>query len=315
MEYQGIITGIGDKENNINLIKPELDALINKFIIGKSTIIQGLELKDNILSKGTCILCGYRGIIEEDITLGDNDNYIYAEFDIKFNEDEEDTFNIQTQRYPIYNAPIVEEITQAGTYRILLYEQGALNPNIDLEHPYPAKAQYSVETKKVLGGAVIEDDVTTETAEVNAHESQPNRVVNTEYVHAQIEREVDYDEIVIDLKCKDIRDNEGIAGTITFYKKSRYVIGIIETTTPTTIYTLSSVWFDFPKKFIPNQNGQIIVGQGDRYGQLYRFTFAASITRCDGTIENTYYLDGNNMATTVIDMTNYRTVTFGYQCQ
>lgn len=193
---EGIITGIGDKELGKNLIKPEYDAVINDFIIGKNTILEGLVLNGNNLSAGTCILCGYRGIIEESKTL-DTTAYVYGEFILNFDTEIEDSFNIVTSTSALTTNVNPTEITSAGTYYLLLYENGV--GEIDREHRYPLKSQYSAETDYVGDNAVISETATTPTEtnelgeiETDLHLSQPNRVANTEYVHAQIQREIDY---------------------------------------------------------------------------------------------------------------------------
>ena len=224
---QGIITGIGDKDNLINVIQPEYDAIINDFIIGKNTILEGLQLNGKILSAGTCILCGYRGIIEENKTL-DATAYVYGEFTLNFGSGE-DSFNIVTSSTAKTTNVNPTEITSAGTYYLLLYVNGA--SQIDREHQYPKNSQYSAETEKVLDFAVISETATTPT-DINEldeiitdlHISQPNRVANTEYVHAQIDREIDY------LKQQgDIYNSSNQkCGTYIFERKSKYVVGKVE---------------------------------------------------------------------------------------
>ena len=224
---QGIITGIGDKDNLINVIQPEYDAIINDFIIGKNTILEGLQLNGKILSAGTCILCGYRGIIEENKTL-DATAYVYGEFTLNFGSGE-DNFNIVTSSTAKTTNVNPTEITSAGTYYLLLYVNGA--SQIDREHQYPKNSQYSAETEKVLDFAVISETATTPT-DINEldeiitdlHISQPNRVANTEYVHAQIDREIDY------LKQQgDIYNSSNQkCGTYIFERKSKYVVGKVE---------------------------------------------------------------------------------------
>lgn len=270
MEYQGVITGIGDKATNTNIIQPEYDAIINDFIIGKNTILQGLELNGNILSAGTCLLCGYRGIIEESITL-DTLNYIYGEFTLGV----EDTFKIVTSTTPKTENVDVREITTDGTYYLLLYvvdtELGnrieyKLDSvlNVDGEEVkkfnYPKNAQYSTETENVLDNAVISETATTPTeiktitnelgeeetvVATDLHLSQPNRVANTQYVHAQIDREVDYEETEIIIK----NTAEMNVGTITLRRKAKYCIAELLITTPSYGHLLKNL--TVPKGFYP----------------------------------------------------------------
>jgi hypothetical protein len=102
---EGIITGIGDKRLGKNLIKPEYDAIINDFIIGKNTILEGLKLNGNILSAGTCILCGYRGIIDAPKEL-DTTAYVYGKFTLGsiYGGSGEDDFDIITSSTALTNS-------------------------------------------------------------------------------------------------------------------------------------------------------------------------------------------------------------------
>lgn len=63
----GIITGIGSKEKRLNLITPELDATVYKWIIGRNCIITGLEIVGTTLTCGVCVAEGYRGEIRRNI--------------------------------------------------------------------------------------------------------------------------------------------------------------------------------------------------------------------------------------------------------
>lgn len=225
---EGIITGIGDKQLGKNLIKPEYDAVINDFIIGKNTILEGLELNGNNLSAGTCILCGYRGIIEESKEL-DTTAYVYGEFILNFDTEIEDSFNIVTSTSAITTNVNPTEITSAGTYYLLLYVNGV--GQIDREHKYPLSSQYSAETDYVGDNAVISPTATTPTdinelGEVitDLHLSQPNRVANTEYVHAQIEKEIDYESINIPIELKNANGVVDVSGNLILERKAKYVI-------------------------------------------------------------------------------------------
>lgn len=231
MEYQGIITGIGDKALGKNLIMPELDAYINKFIIGKNTIIEGLYLNYNekTISAGACILCGFRGIIEESQTFDtyEQNTYIYGKFVLHFDKDIQDEFYIETtttQKTDTNVNPI--KITEAGIYYLLLYTGLTRNPDLDTTHPYPVNAQRSIETDLVKNGAEIESDVEGYTQPVN---DNTTRIATTEYVHRQIEEEIDYDSITLEIKAT--YSNAGSAtkiGEITIERKAKYCIGKIK---------------------------------------------------------------------------------------
>ena len=190
MEYQGIVTGIGSQDKN--LITPQIDAVISDFMVGKNTIIDGLVLFEKNLSKGTCILCGYRGILEEAKEL-DTVAYVYGKFTLNFDNSIEDSFAIETSSMEKTENVNPSEITSAGTYYLLLYKDGVKDEQLDSENSYGKNAYYSVETENVLDFATIAETTTTETAENDAYLTQPNRVANTEYVHNQIEKLIDSD--------------------------------------------------------------------------------------------------------------------------
>lgn len=278
---QGIITGIGDKDNLINVIQPEYDAVINDFIIGKNTILEGLVLNGNNLSAGTCILCGYRGIIEENKTL-DTTAYVYGEFTLNFGNGE-DSFNIVTSSTAKTTNVNPTEITSAGTYYLLLYVTGA--SQIDREHQYPKNSQYSVETENVLDFAVISETATTPTDSneldeviTDLHISQPNRVANTEYVHAQIEREVDYASVTL-----NVESNAGVLGTITLQRKAGYVIATATGNSQNnSSLNLSNIIVNIPQDFQPTEHNShiVIVARTTGINAQDNAQYSASIITC-----------------------------------
>lgn len=95
--YQGVIAGIGDKENDINVISPNFDASIRNFIVGKDCILHGLSLNGNILTAGACIAQGYCGYLPSDIDVGDmSSGNIYAHFKVNHDDLTNDGFDIVT---------------------------------------------------------------------------------------------------------------------------------------------------------------------------------------------------------------------------
>ena len=306
MSNQGIITGIGDKQLGKNLIKPEYDAVINDFIIGKNTILEGLELNGNNLSAGTCILCGYRGIIEESKEL-DTTAYVYGEFILNFDTEIEDSFNIVTSTSAITTNVNPTEITSAGTYYLLLYVNGI--GKIDREHKYPLNSQYSAETEKVLDNAVISPTATTPTdinelGEVitDLHLSQPNRVANTEYVHAQIDKEIDYDSF-----SGVVKDNNGHkVFTYTLYRKSKYVVGKVVFDREGLYPSFSSGDITIPKSFAPI-NEVIFMGFASQYCYPSSYKIDTS-----GVIS--YFKGSASLEFTDMEGLT-KTISIGYQCQ
>ena len=195
----GIVTGIGDKGNNINVIKPEIDADLYKYILGKNAIIEGLEIVGNTLSAGMCTLCGYRGKLEQGKTIP-NVTYIYGKFTLYFDNEIPDEFDIEfSNEQPIDDHEEPASITSAGTYYLLLYlapyppYYGEYILNSVLDTPsYPAHSYEADKTDLVRGGvdgAIIEDGVIATTQLRN---DNSRKVATTEYVHEQIDEEINY---------------------------------------------------------------------------------------------------------------------------
>lgn len=248
MEKQGIITGIG------NEITPEIDAVINEYIVGKNTILKGLELNGNILSAGTCILCGYRGTLENSQTV--DGNYVYGKFVIGVNET--DSFSIFTSSNstePTDGIINPTSITSAGTYYLRLYANGA--SQVDSER-YPKQANTSDRARDLIADGTIDSTATTPTEKnsldevvVDLHKTQPNRVANTKYVHAQIEREVDYGTATVNFTSS----NGSVIGSLKLERKSKYVIGVATINDASLVggNLAHSVWGVIPEKFRPMQ--------------------------------------------------------------
>ena len=208
MEKQGIITGIG------NEITPEIDAVINEYIVGKNTILKGLELNGNILSAGTCILCGYRGTLENSQTV--DGNYVYGKFVIGVNEI--DSFSIITSSNstePTDGIINPTSITSAGTYYLRLYANGA--SQVDSER-YPKQADTSDRARDLIAGGTIDSTATTDTAPVN---DNSRRVATTEYVHNQIVAEIDYQIESISINATNGRSK--IIGALVLKNKANYI--------------------------------------------------------------------------------------------
>ena len=238
MEIQGIITGIG------NEITPEIDAVINEYIVGKNTILKGLELNGNILSAGTCILCGYRGTLENSQTV--DGNYVYGKFVIGVNEI--DSFSIITSSNstePTDGIINPTSITSAGTYYLRLYANGL--SQVDSER-YPNQAYTSDRSRDLIAGGTIDSTATTPTAPVN---NNSNIVASTKYVHNQIVEELSYEKQVVDISMN------GVGYNLTFEKKARYCL---------ISYNISAqsgqppkTKFQVPSGFEPANNSETII--------------------------------------------------------
>lgn len=230
MEYQGIITGIGDKALGKNLIMPELDAYINKFIIGKNTIIEGLNLNFNTktISAGACILCGFRGIIEESQTFDtyDQNTYIYGKFVLYFDKDIQDEFYIETTTTQKTGTNVnPTKITEAGIYYLWLYHGTTINPDLDTTYPYPVNAQRSIETDLVKDNAEIESEVLGFTQPKN---DNSRRIATTEYVHRQIEEEIAYQRQEIKKTLTSVSVNNPATVTFNFAVKVKAKFVLLE---------------------------------------------------------------------------------------
>lgn len=238
MEKQGIITGIG------NEITPEIDAVINDFIVGGNAIIKGLDWVDNTLNAGMCQLRGYRGVLEQTITT--TDKYVYGKFIINFDKDIEDEFYIiTTNEAPIDGIINPISITSAGTYYLLLYTNRATTLPIYTttlpKYKYPKQANTSDRARDLIAGGTIGGTATTETASVNTHNTQPNRVANTEYVHKQIEEEL-----------KELK----LSGNLLLKSDNKTVVGIYELTRRARLVTIelnyTKTTVAIMKKFVPD---------------------------------------------------------------
>lgn len=274
---QGIITGIG------NEITPEIDAVINDFIVGKNTILKGLELNGNILSAGTCILCGYRGTLENSKTV--DGNYVYGKFVIGVNEtDSFSIFTSSSSTEPTDGIINPTSITSAGTYYLRLYANGV--SQVDSER-YPSKAVTSDRARDLIAGGTIDSKVTTPTAPLN---NNSTRVANTKYVHKQIEKEIDEGIGNTPTTVKYTWTNSGVkfSHTITILpnikRRAKYCIASISISvvgkreSDGTImnglvhnYTKTTVLGELPKGYYPNQNQEMVVSAFEYNNTTYAF--------------------------------------------
>lgn len=231
MEYQGIITGISD-ENHTNLITPEIDATLYKYILGKNAIIKGLEIIDNgdntySLSSGMCVLLGYRGILKNTIANISGD-YIYGKFTLNFDNEIEDTFEIEESN-TWYTTPT--QINQAGTYRLMLYQWATDHYETELSaYNYPLRAYSSDESWLLNGQGIISEGALTYTYPVNEHTRGPGaerHIASTLYVHNQIEEEIEYEIINLDITVTVAGVTTKI-GDLILKKKSKYCIATMQ---------------------------------------------------------------------------------------
>ena len=303
----GIVTGIGDKNNNINVITPQIDADLNKYILNKNAIIEGLQIVGNNLTAGMCVLCGYRGKLENSKAIVSS-NYIYAKFTLNFNNTV-DEFDIQFTNNS-YTTPT--SITSAGTYYLLLYSysngQYILNPELDTS-AYPAKSHEADETDLVKSGAVIESGVTGTTQTVNDNST---KIATTKYVYNQIVEEIAADSTTIDLQISYNNTNYKVA-TLTLKRKAKYVIGSVQTFK---IYENDTIAAQilangtYIARTIP-KNG--FNPRTDIFISIAQFCNITSATYARTAI---YKIDTNGIITHIDDLmgvTDSRQYTFGYE--
>lgn len=287
---QGIITGIG------NEITPEIDAVINDFIVGKNTILKGLELNGNILSAGTCILCGYRGTLENSKTV--DGNYVYGKFVIGVNET--DSFSIFTSSNstePTDGIINPTSITSAGTYYLRLYANGV--SQVDSER-YPSKAVTSDRARDLIAGGTIDSKVTTPTAPLN---NNSTRVANTKYVQKQIEEE---------LKVGDsgtIHLSDG--ATISIQRRAKYCIATLTFSQRIRVYNGTLRLGYMPNGYIPNKTVLSSIGV-DYYDNL-----TTGQIKLDNaiTLVNIPYSTDNESTDYKRGFVSTGTYQIGYECQ
>lgn len=294
MEKQGIITGIG------NTITPEIDAVINEYIVGKNTILKGLGLNGNILSAGTCILCGYRGTLENSQTV--DGNYVYGKFVIGVNET--DSFSIITSsnsNEPTDGIINPTSITNAGTYYLRLYANGA--SQVDSER-YPKQAHTSYNADHLQPNGTIASTAKTDTAPVN---DNSGRVANTKYVHNQIEYEVNEGEATIQVYQKDTH-----IANILLRRRAKYVIGTITSTKNVASNAAYGATLNIPQGFTPDEDVMFLVGYnhsvgGGEHTASMKFEISA------GT--NIAVDSGGASGYNFVGWKNTDILTFGYKCK
>lgn len=244
-QYNGVMAGIGDLENNINVINPEFDARVNNFIIGANGVIKGLEISGNILSAGMCVAQGYRGSIDTDITL-DITTYVYGVFKVYHDPEILDEFYIQTSSTPLDTAKTGNSfgddiLHSAGTYYLRL--------NNRLK--YPINAVNSENTNILNDNGTIGNNVTCPTQAVNDNST---KVASTAYVYNQIKEEINYTEYISYVYAKSNTSAEDIPQYVElkFTKKAGYVI--VEATGKNENFNVSGYTFqidNIPTEFLP----------------------------------------------------------------
>lgn len=264
MEYEGVISGIGDKETSKNLISPYMDAAVYDFIInhepdgGYTDIIRidGFEIdtENKILTGGTLCYRGFRGVIDTSMPL-ENAERIYAVFDTIENE-----FSIlMTNEY--YDNANTDILATPNKYYLILYLYGGdgnYNPQF-LPYNYPINSyncDYALTVKETVGA-----DATGTTQPVNDNST---KIATTEYVKNQIDEDINYGEAIIDMTISGQK-----FGEIKLKRKSKIVTGQIIFTQDQYTGGGAGIIFQIPDGFLPK--GIIYVGA------IYQNTLGSSV--------------------------------------
>lgn len=242
-QYKGIIAGIGDKSNKINLISPQFDARIYNFIIGKNCIIDGLELNNKTLSAGACVCQGYRGVIDTSIKLVTTMGYIYGVFKVNFDNDKPDEFYIETSSTKIERKDDILHGT--GVYYLELYYNGLVR----LPRDYPNSAVYADKSQFVSN--TIGEKATATTQDVNDNST---KVATTEYVHNQIEEQIKPATTTLTLFSFQgpTTESKKEVGKLLLKRKAKQVVAIATINSPASEYNgvIFPSFLDVP---IPNE--------------------------------------------------------------
>lgn len=261
--YKGIIAGIGDKENDVNVISPEFDAQIRRLIIDSSQslgcIINGFNLNGNILTAGACFAYGYIGYYPDNIEISDSIYYVYGKFTVNHDKNKPDSFEIILYENIPDDFPVAgggaDILNEAGTYYIpfIIYKVFA-----GYRLKYPVHAESSDFTTVVQADGKLENGVKATTQDVN---DNSDKVATTEYVHNQIEEQIGYKTITLKLGIRPITGGDSVNvdlgefGTLTITKKAKRIISIATLNKPNS--TMGAIWAfapteKIPKEFLPN---------------------------------------------------------------
>lgn len=257
MEFNGIVAGIGDVEENVNAIVPEMDAYIYDFIIGRNGIITGLDLSGSTLTSGICVCQGYRGELPSNVTVGSSNAYIYAKFVVNHDINVVDEFSIVTSETALLNTTS-DLKEKAGTYYLLLYSNNILKAE-RLSYPFTAQ---NAELARNLTSGTIGKDVVATTQPVD---DVSDKVATTAFVLNRIDELINSGETKVSLSKQYGSDTTAqkvvLTGDIYLYRKAKYVyaellnFSIDVHITGTTEWTFSSSAFSqtIPSAFRPTK--------------------------------------------------------------
>lgn len=255
-QYQGVMSGLGikgtTKESSANLIYPEFDARIRKFIVGANCIIEGLEYNNGVLSAGYCIAEGYIGQLKEQINVGNN-KYIYGVFSVKHNKELDsndlDEFYIVTSDNDLdYENDDI--LYKAGKYYLPLYPESLRR----YKYKFPSWALNSEWTQNVTPSGTLGKDVICPTPSTD---SNSQVVANTEFVYNAIEQEIGYAEHSNNYEYTDAQ-NRKFTITVHLERKANYCYANINFESASDPYAMmypkeDGIFFTAPSNFRPKE--------------------------------------------------------------
>lgn len=246
-EIQGVCAGIGDRENDINVIDPAFDAAVRDFVIGQKGIISGFELRGAILSEGVCVACGFVGYLDRAVIvpLG---HKVYGRFEIHHDRTVIDRFHVVTSEKTITTQDDI--LHEAGIFYLPLTNDNRLK--------YPLNAHHADNVTTVKAGGVAEGSTNLEngvTAVTQPLDDSTTNVATTEFVKNLITQEIDFGETTLYFAHPGTV-YRAYCLAIKFKRKSKFVIGEVLGWIKDVGYTLidNIDVFNLPMGFIPQKN-------------------------------------------------------------
>lgn len=302
---KGVMAGIGDMLNDVNVIEPGFDARVYRYIIGKDCIIEGLEMSGNTLSAGICIGQGYRGYLPTSCEINTTCDYIYAHFKVHHDRDIEDEFWIECTK----SSTVVQNdiLHNAGDYWLLLYQKvnGKWQKRID-DIKYPLRSQHSDDTMRVVEHGVLENGVTAVTQEVG---DKTVKVATTEFVQNQMAAEIAFEqkELIHNIKIDSVIDHNPkpyseYKTTLHIKRKAKYVLLDIKIDIIKYLRGIpaNTIFIELPEGFYPTKEytiGEFITqetGMNRVYGYIKISTdgkvYIDSFVSVDATMYPAFYI-------------------------
>lgn len=189
-EYKGIMSGVGDKYSNANVIFPKFDAKLYNFIIGQDAILDGFKLKGSVLTKGACIAKGYRGAYDADISLSSAEKYVYGKFIIHDNPNVPDEFYVVTSATEITysNADILHA---SGTYFLPIVINGSQLGQL-LSHEMQTGIKMTQQSGHFIGETTVKFPLRADIVKIavypnndNSDYNMPSNIIKLNATHSE----------------------------------------------------------------------------------------------------------------------------------